>query len=159
LHDVVQVEFTQAGCPLGSVVVQTLPPSGVEQPPQLVAVLVVSTHEPLQMTWLPVQPEAHVYICPSPDGVVQTGVPPSQLTPQAPQLSPVVSETQAPLQSVYPALHAKEQSPAEHAGAALARVVVHAVPHAPQLFGSLVVSTQLPLQTVEVLSGQVAMQA
>jgi hypothetical protein len=35
---------------------QTLPPSGLAQPPQLVAVLVVSTQEPLQTAWPAEQP-------------------------------------------------------------------------------------------------------
>jgi hypothetical protein len=45
-------------------------------------------------------------------------------------------------------LHAKLQVAPLHAGCALATVVVQMVPHALQLFGSLVRLTQLSLQLV-----------
>jgi hypothetical protein len=45
-----------------------------------------------------------------------------------------------------------------HVGMALVTLVVHAMPQAPQLSGSLVVSLQLPLQAM-VLPGHVAAQA
>jgi hypothetical protein len=97
LHDVVHALLTHAGWPLGSEVVHTLPPSAVAHAPQLLAVLVMSTHDPLQTTWLPVQPDAHVYVCPS-EGVMHSGAPPSQETPHAPQFDGVFSATHAPLQ-------------------------------------------------------------
>jgi hypothetical protein len=48
LHATVQAPFTQAGVPLGSVVVHTWVPPSPAHPPQLPAVLVVSTQAPLQ---------------------------------------------------------------------------------------------------------------
>jgi len=53
--------------------------------------------------------------------------------------------THAPLQSVVPLLHVKPHVPV-HVAVAFATDVVHAVPHAPQLFKLLVVSTHVPLQ-------------
>jgi hypothetical protein len=91
--------------------------------------------------------------------VVQTGVPPSQLTPQAPQLSADASETHAPLQRLKPGLHVKPHVLAVQEGMAFAAVVVHALPHEPQLAGSDVASMQVPLHIVDVPSGQLAMHA
>lgn len=158
----VQALLTQAGWPFGSVVVQTFPPSGVAQPPQLVAVLVVSTHDPLQFVWALGQPVPQAGI-PS-DTVTQTGVPPSHDTPHAPQLSLLVSETHAPLQRLKPEAHEKPHVLAVHVGTALATDVVHtlapaSVPQPPQLSGSLVVSTQLALHTVGLELGQLDMHA
>jgi hypothetical protein len=93
LHETVHLPFTHAGRPFGSEVEQTWPPSSWAQPPQLVAVLVVSTQAPLQTTWPAGQPLAQWYEPPSAEAV-QTGVPPSQLTPHAPQLEEVVSWAQ-----------------------------------------------------------------
>lgn len=157
-----QLLFTQAGCPLGSLVAQTCPPSGVAQPPQLVAVLVVSTQDPLQSVCALVgQPVPQVGVS---DTARQTGVPPSHETPQAPQLEPEVSETQAPLHMLKPLAQAKPQVPAVHVGIVLGTEVVQtltpaSVPQPPQLSGSLVVSTQLPAHTVALELGQLDMHA
>jgi hypothetical protein len=64
--------------------------------------------------------------------------PVEQTLPQPPQLfESVDSFTQAPLQSVNPALQATAQVPAvQDAPAAFGSVVVHTLPQAPQLFGS-----------------------
>lgn len=62
---------------------------------------------------------------------------PEQALPQLPQLADVVSVTHAPPQRLYPASHANEHAPSTHAGWALARVVVHALPQVPQLEGSV----------------------
>jgi hypothetical protein len=122
--------------------------------------LVVSTQPPLQTIWAPpsVHPVAQAGAWFSAT-VVQTGVPPSQLTPQAPQLSADVSETHAPLQRLNPGLHVTPHVLAVQEGMAFAAVVVHAFPQEPQLAGSDVVSTQVPLHMVDVPSGQVAMHA
>lgn len=56
MHETVHLLLTHAAYPLGSLVEHTLPPSGLAQAPQLVAVLVVSTQEPLQTTWPAGQP-------------------------------------------------------------------------------------------------------
>lgn len=77
---------------------------------------------------------------------------PSQLSlglaPHAPQLPITLSgcsqpSAAAPLQSPKPVLHANRQALIEHTRVALARVG-HTVPHALQLFGSLVVLTSQP---------------
>jgi hypothetical protein len=164
LHEVVHMLLTQAACPFGSDVVQATPPSvpappsAPAHPPQLVVVLVVSTHAPLQTTWLPVQPETHAYVSPV-LGIEQTGVPPSQLIPHDPQLSAVVSVTQAPSHKVYPVPHPKEHTPTAQVAIWFAPLVLHARPHPLQLFGSVAVSTQVPEHTVDELPGQVAMHA
>lgn len=92
LHEMVHALFTHTGCAFGSVVVHTwLPPSAPAQPPQLVAVLVVSTHAPLQSVSDP-HPEVHEYVPPSPAAhtlpPVQAWLPASLLQP--PQLAAVV---------------------------------------------------------------------
>jgi hypothetical protein len=75
--------------------------------------------------------------------------------PQPPQLLvSVVKSTQAPLQRVYPPLHAKVHSLPAHAAVALAMLVEQAVVHAPQWLTLLVMSTQVPLQSVGVAGGQ-----
>lgn len=93
---------------------------------------------------------------------MQTGVPPSQLMPQPPQLSAVLKATQAPLHRLKPALHWTAHALFTQAGVALATLVVHTVPpspaHPPQLSGSLVVSLQLPLQAT-IVPGQLALHA
>jgi hypothetical protein len=56
LHEMVHLLLTHAAEPFGSLVEHTLPPSGLAQPPQFVAVLVISTQEPLQTAWPVGQP-------------------------------------------------------------------------------------------------------
>lgn len=96
------------------------------------------------------QPEAHEY---DPASPTHAGVLPLHAAPQVPQLEEVVNWTQAPLHGVYPASQAYEQAPLTHTGCALAMAVVHAWPHVLQLSASLVVSTQLPLQSVGAADG------
>ncbi len=70
--------------------------------------------------------------------------------PQPPQLLlSFVKSTHAPLQSVYPLLHAMPHVPV-HTAVALAMPVEHAVPHVPQLLTLFVVSTHTPLHNVGV---------
>jgi hypothetical protein len=128
-----------------AVALATLVEHTVEQVPQWLGLLVVSVQVPLHSVGVAVgQPETHVEL-------EQTGVPPPQAwaKPQPPQsLASLVKSTHAPLQRLYPLLHAKVQAPALHAGVALATRVEHTLPHVMQLLGSLVRFTQLPLQIV-----------
>jgi hypothetical protein len=121
------VLLTHTACAWKTVVVH-----GVQLEPQAVAVLVVSTHVPLQLVVVPEQDAAHAYV---PPGPAQTGVPASALQrcPHAPQLVTVVSETHAPPQKLYPLLHVKLHALETQAAVALATMVVHRVPHRPQL--------------------------
>jgi hypothetical protein len=98
-----------------------------------------------------VHPLAHAYVLPD---ATHAGVLPLHTLPQVPQLAAVVSWTQAPLHSVYPASHAMVHALLTHTACALATVVVQAWPHVWQLFASLVESTQLPLQFVGAAGGQ-----
>jgi hypothetical protein len=99
LHVSVHALFAQAGCPFGSLVVHTwLPPSAPAQPPQLPAVLVVSTQAPLHTVCDALgQEELHVKVSVDPDPT-QTGVLPVQAFPQPPQFNAVSYDTQPPLQ-------------------------------------------------------------
>jgi len=145
-HAKVHALLTHAGAALATLVVHAWP-----HVLQLLASLVVLVQVPLQIVGsADVQPEAHAYELPD---ATHAGVFPLHATPQLPQLAEVVSWTQAPLQRVYPASHAIEQALLTHTAWALATVVVHAWPHALQLFASLVVSTQLPLQFVGATEG------
>jgi hypothetical protein len=78
-------------------------------------------------------------------------LPAAQGVPQVPQL-PLSDwrSTQAPPQRLYPLLQAKVHWLAEHFGIACVTVVVHALLQVLQLFGSVVVSTQLEPQRVGV---------
>lgn len=67
--------------------------------------------------------------------------------------------THAPLQRLKPTLQAKEQRPLAHVAIALPASVEHTSPQALQLFGSVIVLTQMSPQAVGVLGGQVAVQA
>jgi hypothetical protein len=86
----VHVLLTQAGWPWGSVVTQTRPASAAEQPPQFMAVLVVSTQTPPQSVGLVSgQPDPHA-APPAPSthtGVDEFG---SQELPHEPQFSLVL---------------------------------------------------------------------
>jgi hypothetical protein len=79
----------------------------------------------------------------------QTGVAPEQALSHLPQWEAEVSWTQEPLQRVNAAPHSKVHALLTHTGVALARLVEQALPHAMQLSGSLVRSTQDPLHGVE----------
>jgi hypothetical protein len=96
------------------------------------------------------QPEAHEYASPDP---THAGVPPVHALPQLPQLADVVSWTQAPLQGVYPVSQPNEHALLTHTACAFATLVVHAWPHVMQFSASLVVSTQLPLQSLGAADG------
>lgn len=128
----------QAACAFATLVEHFVP-----QAAQLFGSLVVSTHAPEQFVGvLPEQPLTHVELA-------QAGVPASalQACPHDPQLPlSVVVLTQAPLQSVYPLLHAKPQAPPEQVTWALATFVVHLFPQAavPQFSGSVCLSTHAP---------------
>ena len=50
-------------------------------------------------------------------------------------------------------MHVNVHAPPEHAACALATIVVHAFPHAPQLLALLVVLTHVPPQSVGVPAG------
>jgi hypothetical protein len=117
---------------------------------QLLTSLVVSTQLPLQFVGASDVQPAHEYEPPDP---AQVGVAPLHALPQLPQLTAVLSWMQAPLQSAYPVSHAIEHALLTHTACALATLVVHAWPQALQLFASLVVSTQLPLQFVGAMDG------
>jgi hypothetical protein len=121
------------------------------QVPQSFTLLVVSTQLPLQRDGVADgQPETHV-------DPAHTGVPPLHacVAPQPPQLlTSLVKFTHAPLQRVYPLLHVKLHALPVQLAVALATAVVHAWPHVLQLLTSLVVSTQLPLQSVGATVGQ-----
>jgi hypothetical protein len=124
---------------------------------QFLASVVVSTQVPLQTEGVDDgHPEAHAYVLPE---ATQAGVEPLHAWPQAPQLAVVVSATQAPPHAVVPALQVKVQALFTHTACAPVTVVVHACPHEPQLFASLVSSTQLPLQFVDADDGHPAAQA
>jgi hypothetical protein len=145
-HAKVHALLTHAGAALATSVEHALP-----HVLQLLASLVRFVQVPLQIVGVAdVQPEAHAYELPE---ATHAGVFPLHVTPQLPQLAEVVSRTQAPLQSVYPVSHAIEHALLTHTAWALATLVVHALPHALQLFASLVVSTQLPLQLVGAADG------
>lgn len=96
------------------------------------------------------QTEAHEYEVPAP---THAGVLPVQALPQAPQLSAVVSWTQAPLQAAYPVSQANVHALLTQTAWALATLVEHPLPQAPQLVASLVASMQPPLQLVGVADG------
>lgn len=121
------VLLTHTACAWGTVVAHA-----VQLELQAVAVLVVSTHEPLQTVGAAAgQEAAHAYVPPEP---AQTGVPASALhrCPHEPQLATVERETHAPLQKLYPLLHVKLHALATHAAVALATAVVHTLPQRPQ---------------------------
>jgi len=118
--------------------------------PQLLALLVVSTHVPLQSVGVAAgQPETHAELS-------HTGVPPLHAwpAPQPPQSAlSLEKSTHAPLQSVYPLLQVTAHALATHAAVPWVTPVEHPWPHVPQLPTSLVVSTHVPLQRVGVLPG------
>jgi len=123
----------QRVCPVAQPVVQALsthvsaPMQRFPQPPQLVLLLVVSTHWLLQELRLPL----HTH-CP-----FEQLAPVPQALLQAPQLFGSLSVlTHAPPQFVSPASvsHSRTQLPPEQTPPS------HLFPHAPQLFGSLSVS-------------------
>jgi hypothetical protein len=92
--------------------------------------------------------------------VEHTGVPPLHAWPHVPQLAPsLIVLTQAPAQSVYPALHVKLHTLAMQVGRAFAMVVEQALPHEAQLLGSTDVSTQVFPHWVAALVGQIEAQA
>lgn len=115
--------------------------------PQLL-VFVMSVSQPLatllsQFAW----PESHLIVHVDP---TQLPVPPAWLhaLPQPPQLFVslvvLISQPLATLlsQFAYPALHATEHFEAAHVGVAL--FVLHAWPHPPQFFGSVVMVVSQP---------------
>jgi hypothetical protein len=141
-------------CPLAHVwaLAHALP-----QPPQLPTSDCSSTQVlPQRVGAASGQPEAHPYVPPEP---AQTGAAPLHALPQLPQLSALVSWTQAPPQSVYPVTQANPHSPLAHAGWALATVVEQTLPQVSQSFTLLVASTQVPPQSVDAVGGQLAAQA
>jgi hypothetical protein len=131
------------------------------QPPQLAALVVVFTSQPSLGVWLQsANPVAHPAMTQLEALHAGVALASEHALPQVPQFAVLlVVFTSQPsegilLQSEYPAAHvATPHAELTHLGVALARL--HAPPHAPQLFGSLVVSTQLaPLQRVGVALGQ-----
>jgi hypothetical protein len=75
--------------------------------------------------------------------------------PQEPQLLvSLFKSTQAPPQSVWPVLQVNVHASPAHAACALATVVVHAFPQAPQLSVLLVVFTHVAPHAVGVAAGQ-----
>jgi hypothetical protein len=62
--------------------------------------------------------------------------------------------TQAPLHDVKPLLHENVHPLFTHSGTAFATVVVHALPHVPQLFALIAVSTHVVPQSDGVAEGQ-----
>ena len=129
---------------------------GEPHPPQLATSVWVSTQPLLQGVSVPAQPEEHVG-GPPPCEEEQTGVPEPQDTLHEPQWAAVLSCTHAPLQSVYPALHATVHALLTHAGWPLG-TAVHAVQDEPQAAAVLVVSTQAWPQGVGALAGHVVTQ-
>jgi hypothetical protein len=115
-HAKPQVLPEQRGVSFPASVVHWLP-----HEPQLLTLVVVSTHNPLQKDW----PFGQGATQAEPE---QLGVPASalQACPHEPQLllSLVVS-THPPLQSVYPLLHVNVHAPLPQAAAALATLVAH----------------------------------
>jgi hypothetical protein len=78
----------------------------------------------------------------------------AKVEPQPPQLFlSLVKSTQAPLQRLKPLLHASVQAPDAHAAWAFATLVVHVLPHWPQFFGSVDISTHAPPQRAGVVPG------
>ncbi len=115
--------------------------------PQLLTLVVTSTHVPPQRMAGALQPEVQRRMSAS-----QMGVAPVQAVPHAPQFMAVSSVASQPLavarsQSAKFVLHAKVQLEAAHETAALARAG-HALPHDPQCAVDVRVSTQDPLQRV-----------
>jgi hypothetical protein len=115
--------------------------------PQLLTLVVTSTHVPPQRMAGALQPEVQRRMSAS-----QMGVAPVHAIPHAPQFMAVSSGASQPFavarsQSAKPPLHAKEHREAAHETAALARAG-HASPHAPQCAVDVRVSTQDPLQRV-----------
>jgi hypothetical protein len=106
-----------------AVALATLVEHAVEQVPQWLALLVVSTQVPLHSVGVADgQPETHVEF-------EHTGVAPLQAwaDPQPPQLLLSLAKSRhAPLQALYPPLHAKVHALELHAAVALATLVVHA---------------------------------
>jgi len=146
LHVEVHALLTQAAVALATWLVHAWP-----QVWQSTMLVVVSTQLPLQSVGVAAgQPEAHEYEVPDP---THAGVLPLQTLPQPPQLAELESWTQAPLQKVYPVSQANPHTLVTHTGWALATAVEHALPQEVQLFASLVVSTQAPLQSVGAAAG------
>jgi hypothetical protein len=114
--------------------------------PQLVELVVVLTHDPLQSVGVEAgQPETHPVL-------EHAGVPLSaaQTWPQAVQLlGSVVRLTQALPHLVKPLLHVKEQPLSTHEGLPLA-TEGQEWPQLPQLFASLVVVVHVPAHSVGV---------
>jgi len=123
--------------------------------PQLLALLVVSTHVEPQSVGVPAgHPETHPYVPPVAE---HTGVPPVHAVLQPPHVAACersVSQPSAgwPLQSAHPGAHAEAanaHAPAPHDVAPLTcGRPLQLVPQAPQLPVSLCSSTQAPLQSV-----------
>ncbi len=147
LHVKVQALSTHAAVALAMLVEHAVP-----HVPQSLKLLVVSTHAPLQSVGVGAeQPDTHVEF-------EHTGVPPlhANEAPHPPQsLVLLVKSTQAPLHALYPLLHANVHALLTQAAVALATLVEQTWKHEPQWSASLVVSTQVPLQSV----GSVAEQA
>ena len=105
----------------------------VPHAPQLVRLVMVSTHSVPQSVWPEGQPQLP-FVHSRPAG---------QTVPQAPQLaSSVASVTQAAPQAVVPGSHMALQAPIEQ------NWPPQLVPHVPQFAGSDCVSMQAPLQLV-----------
>jgi hypothetical protein len=93
--------------------------------------------------------------------VLQTHWPPEQMVPGAhtlPQLPQLLlsleKSAHPPAHDVYPPLQVKPHELPEQFGVAWAIVVVHLLPHAPQLFESLVGSTQVVPHSLGAFAGQ-----
>jgi hypothetical protein len=119
--------------------------------PQWLTLLVVSKHAPLQSVGVvPGQPETHMEF-------EHTGVPPphANAAPHPPQLLLSLARSMhAPLHALNPTLQANEHALSTHTAVALATWVEQTWPHVWQLSTLLVVSTQVPLQSVGATAGQ-----
>ena len=105
----------------------------VPHAPQLLTFVFVSTQAPAQTIW----PTGHLQ---APLKQVWLFM---QVAPHVPQLvESLFRSTQAPPQALSPPAQLAEQTPLLHTGV----VPEQTVPQAPQFLGSLVVSTQTPLQ-------------
>ncbi len=146
LHAKLQALSTQSAVALAMLVEHT-----VVHVLQWLTLLVVSKQVPLHRVGVAAgQPETHMEF-------EHTGVPPlhAYAAPQPPQLLLLlVKSTHAPLHALNPPSQAKEHALLTHVAVALATPVEQVWPQVWQSSTSLVVSTQLPLQSVGVAAGQ-----
>jgi len=119
----------------------------------------VSTHVLVQTVGVAAgQPATHEYVPESPPALEHVGLPASHALPQLPQLAAFVKSTQPPSHALVPPVHVNAHPPSEQAGTAWA-IPVHAWPQAPQLLGSVALSTHTFAHWVTALAGQVATHA